>query len=250
MSCTTSTSSFSFTLPSTTTPEHAKQSGQYDLLQEQSSAWSTSSKQRPLEKHRYQEPPCRENQQRGGNPRNTFSTGYEPKELALVSRLIDPYQLYDIQKECREQDHQAPIHEEVTLEKLRHTAYRITKAMILKYQGRPTFKSNMHSDDSAESITDYDLEHGELQKMLTSPLYVQIASVKPDALVVLEEVSAKLIVGTEQFEESFISGSESFCETRCMNYLLGPMTWKITRRNVWKDIANLRKQRLNNYAKL
>ena len=31
--------------------------------------------------------------------------------------------------------------------------------------------------------------------------------------------------------------------------LLGPMTWKVTQRNVWKDIANLRIKRLNNYTK-
>ena len=32
-------------------------------------------------------------------------------------------------------------------------------------------------------------------------------------------------------------------------YLLVPMTWKVTRRNVWKDIANLQIKRLNNYTK-
>ena len=32
-------------------------------------------------------------------------------------------------------------------------------------------------------------------------------------------------------------------------YLHGPMTWKVTRRNVWKDIANLQIKRLNNYTK-
>ena len=51
----------------------------------------------------------------------------------------------------------------------------------------------MHFDDSAESIADSDLEDGELQKMLTSPLYAQKTSWKPDALVVQErEVSAQL----------------------------------------------------------
>ena len=30
-------------------------------------------------------------------------------------------------------------------------------------------------------------------------------------------------------------------------YLLGPMTWKVTQRNVWKDIANLQMKRLNNF---
>ena len=29
-------------------------------------------------------------------------------------------------------------------------------------------------------------------------------------------------------------------------HLLGPMTWKVTRRDVWQDIANLRRKRLNN----
>ena len=44
----------------------------------------------------------------------------------------------------------------------------------------------MHFDDSAESIADSDLDDGELQKKLTSPLYAQKASGKPDALVVQE----------------------------------------------------------------
>ena len=37
-----------------------------------------------------------------------------------------------------------------------------------------------------ESIADSDLEDGELQKMLTSPVYAQKASKKPDAMVVQE----------------------------------------------------------------
>ena len=48
------------------------------------------------------------------------------------------------------------------------------------------FQSQMHFDDSVESIADPDLEDEELQKMLVSPLYAQKASVKPDALVVQE----------------------------------------------------------------
>ena len=107
----------SFTFPSTTTPEHALQSEQHGLLQEHP-VHHQSLQERPVEKHRYQEPPCRENQQSGRNPRNTFSTGYEPEELATVSRITDPYQLYDAQKEFGKQDHQAPITEEVNLEKI------------------------------------------------------------------------------------------------------------------------------------
>ena len=50
----------------------------------------------------------------------------------------------------------------------------------------------MHFDDFVESIADSDLENGELQKMLISPLYAQKASVKPDAMVMQERgVSAQ-----------------------------------------------------------
>ena len=50
----------------------------------------------------------------------------------------------------------------------------------------------MHFNDAVESIADSDLEDGELQKMLTSPLYAQKASEKPDAMVCRREVSAQL----------------------------------------------------------
>ena len=42
----------------------------------------------------------------------------------------------------------------------------------------------MQFDDSVESIADSDLEDEDLQKMLISPLYVQKASGKLDAMVV------------------------------------------------------------------
>ena len=47
-------------------------------------------------------------------------------------------------------------------------------------------QSQMHFDESTESIADYDLDDGELQKLLTSLPYVQRASGKPDAMVVQE----------------------------------------------------------------
>ena len=54
------------------------------------------------------------------------------------------------------------------------------------------FQSQMYFDDSVESTADSDLEDGELQKMLTSPLYAQKASGRPDSMVVQErEVSAQ-----------------------------------------------------------
>ena len=79
------------------------------------------------------------------------------------------------------------------------------------------FQSHMHFDDSAEGIADSDLEDGELQKMLTSPLYAQKASEKRDAMVVQErEVSAQLTQADRKFEDSLIRRSESFRETRCI----------------------------------
>ena len=32
-------------------------------------------------------------------------------------------------------------------------------------------------------------------------------------------------------------------------YLVGPMTWQVTQRNAWSDIANLRTKQLSNYTK-
>ena len=46
----------------------------------------------------------------------------------------------------------------------------------------------MHFDESMESIADSDLEDGQLQKLLTSPLCAQRAFGKPDAKVVQERV--------------------------------------------------------------
>ena len=72
--CTTSTSSSSLTLPSTTTPKHALQSGRHDLLQEHPAhhqpLQARRSKSIAIKNHSL----WRENQQSDGNPRNTYST--------------------------------------------------------------------------------------------------------------------------------------------------------------------------------
>ena len=157
---TTSTSSSSFTLLSTTTPERALQSGTHDPLQEHP-VHHQPLQDLPVDKRRHQEPLLRENLQSGGKPRKTFSTVYEPKELATVSRIsrtTDPCQLYDAQKEFGERDHRVPITEEVKEfgeigthslpdSKIKETSY---------------FQSHMHVDDSLESIADSDLEDGQL----------------------------------------------------------------------------------------
>ena len=197
--CTMSTSSSSFTLPSTTTPEHAPQSGQHDLLQEHP-VHHQPLQGLTVEKQRYQEPLWRENQQSGRIPRKTFSTVYEPKELATVSRtsrITDPYQFYDAQKEFGERDHQASITEEVK----EFGEFGNPVSIDSKFSETSYFQSHMHFDDSQESIADSDREDGELQKMLTSPLYAN--SGKPDALVVQEKCTIDSS-RKRKFEVSFI----------------------------------------------
>ena len=89
----------------------------YPTTQREHSVHTAHLQDHSVDKLRHQESLWREDLQSGGNPRTTTPTGYEPKELATVSRiedyLGDPYQLYDAQKEFGEQDHQAPITEEV-----------------------------------------------------------------------------------------------------------------------------------------
>ena len=116
--------------------------------------------ERPVEKQRHQEPLCRENQQRGGNPRNTSSSGYEPKEFATVSRMsgiTDPYPIYDAQKEFGEQDHQAPITKE-----MKEFGESGTQSLP-DYLETSSLQLHMHFDDSVEGSADSDLEDGELQ---------------------------------------------------------------------------------------
>ena len=184
MPFTTSTSSSSFTLPSTTTQEHAAQSGQHDLLQEHP-VHHEHLRALLVDKQRHQESLWRQDLQSGGNPRTTTPTGYEPKELATVSRIsreIDPCQFLDAQKEFGERDHRAPIIEEVK-EFGEIGSHILADSKILETS---YFQSHMHFDDSAECTADSDLEDGELQMMMTSPLYAQKAPGTPDAMVVRE----------------------------------------------------------------
>ena len=86
-----------------------------------------------------------------------------------------------------EEDHRAPITEQ--MEEFREI--RTAGAPDSKLSEMSYIQSQMHFDDSVESIAGSDLEDGELQKMLTSPLYIQKVSGKPDAMVMQErEVSA------------------------------------------------------------
>ena len=148
-----------------------------------------------------------------GNPRNTSPTGYEPKELATISgsSLEDIYQLYDVQREFGEQDQQAPI-----IEVLKEFGQIGTQSLLDQEMAETSpvekmsyLQSQMHFNESMESFADSDLEDGELQKLLISPLYAQRASGKPDAMVVQERESGKCTT------VSFIR-TLSFRETCCI----------------------------------
>ena len=119
-----------------------------------------------VDKLRHQESLWREDLQSGGNPRTTTPTSYEPEELATVWRIEayagDPYQLCDAQENFGEEDHRAPVTEEVEeFGEIRTAGVPESKLSETSY-----FQAQMHFDDSVESIADSDLEDGELEKML------------------------------------------------------------------------------------
>ena len=100
----------------------------------------------------------------------------------------------DVHRELGVQDQQPPGIEKVkefgqiqTRSLLDHEMAEMSLVEKMSY-----LQSQMHFDLSMESIADSDLEDGELQKLLSSPLYAQRAFGKPDAMVVQErEVSAQ-----------------------------------------------------------
>ena len=190
-------SSLCWSLPhflSSSPPQHEAPPGQHDLLQDDTvhraplpePMRSTSSATEPLSHVKYES---------GGNPRNTSPTGFEIKEVATKelatisgSSLENIYQLYDVQRDFGEHDQQVSIIEEVkefgqirTQSLFDHEMAEMSFVEKMSY-----LQSQMHFEEPMESIADSDLEDGELQKLLTSPLYAQRASGKPDAMVVQE----------------------------------------------------------------
>ena len=105
------------------------------------------------------------------------------------SFLEDIYQVYDVQREFGEQDQEAPIVEEVKefgqigiQSLLNHEMTDTSSIEDMSY-----LQSQMHFDESIESIAaDSGLEDGERKKLLTSQLYAQRASGRPDAMVIQE----------------------------------------------------------------
>ena len=193
---------------------------------------SRTSPSSSVDKLRHQESLWREDMQRGGNPRTTTPTGYEPKELATASRIVaysgDPYQLYDVQEKCGEEDHRAPITREVKV----FGEMRTAGVPEFKLSETSYIQSRMHFDDSVESIADSDLEDGELQKILTSPPYAQKASVKPRCNGHAGERGKCTIHSSRskgKFEVSFIWRSESFGEMLIRRIL------RVWTKNQWWD---------------
>ena len=99
-----------------------------------------------------------------------------------------------MQREFGEQDQQAPVTEEVK------EFGQIEAQSLLDHEmaemspvGKMScLQSRMHFDESMESNVDFDLEDGEIRKLLTLSLYAQRASGRPDAMVTQEsEVSAQ-----------------------------------------------------------
>ena len=201
---TTSTSSSSFTLPSTTTQEHAAQPVQHEQLREH--PVHHAHLQAPsVDKLRHQESLWRENLQSGGSPRTTTPTGFEPKELATVSRIsgvIDPYQLYDAQKEFGEQDHRVPITEEVKEFGGIGTHSRPTS--------NPTCISTIPQKRRWRVTKDADFTHC-MPESFWETRCIGRAGERAKCTI---DSSRKI-----EFEVSFICMPESFGETRCIVFI-------------------------------
>ena len=118
MPFTKSTSSSSFTLPCTTTPEHALQPEQHDLLQEHS-VHHEPLLALPVDKQRFSR---------------------------IKDHPGDPYQLYNVQAKVGEEDHRALATEEV--EEFREIG--TAGVPDSKISETSHFQSQMHFDDSVE----------------------------------------------------------------------------------------------------
>ena len=111
--------------------------------------------------------------------------------------------MYDVHENFGEEVHRTPITEEVK----KHGEIGTAGLPDSQISETSYFQSQTHFDDSVESTADSDLDDGELQKMLTSPLYAQKASGKPDAMVVQERGVNCTIHSSRskgKFEASFI----------------------------------------------
>ena len=116
--------------------------------------------------------PCDVPRQSGGSTQIPSLTGYEPKTVenkAFDTEAIEPEDL-----EPRKIEFDRNLGTDAYQRQERFLRNSVTKDMdkFGKVGAEMSYlQSQMHSDcDSAESIADSDLEDGELQKMLVSPL--------------------------------------------------------------------------------
>ena len=133
------------------------------------------------------------NYESGGNPRTNTPTGYQLEELAITSgsSLEDIHRLYDVQREFEEQDQQAPTIEELkefgvsqfiqTQSLLDHEMAETSPVEKMSYLQSPKCTSTSLWKALRTLISKL-----EIQKLLTSPLYAQRASGKPDVMVFQE----------------------------------------------------------------
>ena len=175
-----------------------------------------------VDKLRHQESLWREDLQSGGNPRTTTPTRSEPKELATVSRIEaysgDPYQWNDAQKEFGEEDYRVPITEEV----MEFGEFGNPVSIDSEISETSCFQSQMHFDDSVESIADSDLEDGELQRCWLHHCIPRKLRGNPMQWSCKRERGKCTTHSSRskgQFEVSFIWRSESFGETRCIVFI-------------------------------
>ena len=217
---TSSTSSSSFTLPSTTTQEQAAQSVQHDQLQEHP-VHHVHLQALPVDKLRHQESLWRENVQNDGNPHDNSHRLWAQRACdCLKDRRLFWWSTSIVWCTGKKSRRRSPSSDHGRSEGI----WEIGTAGLADSRISETsyVRSQMHFDDSVESIADSDLEDGELQKMLTSPLYALNASGKPDAMVLQErEVSAQCTQADrkESLKSRSFWRSESFGETRCVVFI-------------------------------
>ena len=168
----------------------------------------------PVEKRRHQESLWREKPAECGNPRKTFSTGDGPKVLVSVSRIsriTDPFQSYDAQKNLKSEITEYRRSERIW-EKLGHTVLQDSKHQRRRTSTRTcTSTIPQKAFSKLESYQRRWLHHSMPRKLRG----------KPDALVVQErEVSAQLTqAGRESLRSHSSEGQKVFGETRCIVFI-------------------------------
>ena len=228
-------------------PQHEAPPGQHDLFQDDT-VHREPLPQTTRSESNAKEPLSHINYESGRNLRTNTPTGLRAQRAcdprACDQGACDNFWKFSgrplsiircTEREFGEQDQHAPFIEDVkefvqieTRGLLDHGIAEMSPVDQMTH-----LQSQMRFDESMESMADSDLEDGELQKLLTSPLYVPRASGKPDAMVVQErEVSAQT---SHSSEDHGAPGNRLHCfhqivlnrETKCG---VVEFEWNSTRR--------------------